>query len=443
MRNWPLAKRLLVATLLIVALVLPIGGAALYYSFAAAVTAAFDHRLRAVTNVLTASVRLTPDGYLSLTRSLGDPRFDQVFSGWYWQVADEDGVLLVSRSLWDEVLAPLPAGAEGAAATLPGPRAQPLRVVQETIQLPGVPQPLHLIVAGPTAEIEAETVRFQRLLILTLATLGILLMALLAAQIRWGLSPLRHLNKDLESVRRGKRPALEERLPPDLSGLAQSMNAVLERDRQLIERGRTAAGNLAHALKTPLAVMKTQVEQLGEPHRTIMHREIERIDLAVRHHLARSSAAGTVGMTTECDIDKALQPVVEGLQCLAARQGKALEHSAAAGLTARVDPQDLQEIVGNLLENAVRWAEQRVVLVTELQDGALYIQVDDDGPGMPPEQRTLALDRGVGLDSARSQTGLGLDIVRDVVELYGGRVQLGDAPAGGLRVEVSLPRPDA
>jgi signal transduction histidine kinase len=266
-----------------------------------------------------------------------------------------------------------------------------------------------------------------------------LLLGGLAVQIRWGLAPLRRLLANLEAVEAGEAERLDTRLPGELSDLAGAMNEVLERDRRLIERGRAAAGNLAHALKTPISVLHTVADRLPEAQREQVRQEVVRLDDAVRHHLARASAASGATLAGRIQIGEVIAPVVEGLARLAQRRSIALDRDIDPGLSVRMDPQDLQELVGNLLDNALRWAEGRVVLMVSEEAGGAVLQIEDDGPGMTADQREAALARGARLDERRSGSGLGLAIVEELVTLYGGRLALERARLGGLAVRVWLP----
>ena len=440
MKNWPLVARLLLASWLLVLLILPLAGVALSLAFQSAVNQAFDERLKAMLHVTSSAIRADLDGRLDLSRSLGDARFEQVFSGWYWQVSDAEGPLLSSRSLWDEALSPMPGGETGQviAGDAMGPREQPVRQVQRRLRLPDYPQPLQVVVAGPTTEVQAEVAGFRRLLLIALASLGGLLLALIAIQVRWGLAPLRRMREDLREVQSGRRESLDADLPADLRALAETMNRVLDRDRRLIERGRNAAGNLAHAIKTPLAVMRTQLANLPDRERERFGHELKRVDEAVRHHLARASAAGSAGFSGQIMIATALAPVLDGLGKMAERRGVKLEVRMDERLRVSLDPHDLQELAGNLLENAVRWANGLVRFTLEAGDGRIRLLVEDDGPGMSEAQRRAAMDRGKLVDSERSQSGLGMSIVRELVDLYAGEMQLGVSAEGGLSVRIEL-----
>ncbi|MBY5929402.1 GHKL domain-containing protein [Halomonas sp. DP8Y7-3] len=434
-----LARRLIVASLVLVLVIVPLVGAGLSYSFRESASASFDERLSSMHRVLLAALERDPvSGELIVTDSLGDSRFGQVFSGWYWQISDGQGLSRGSRSLWDQRLP-----TDGRAGThwrnIEGPRGQPLRLVERTLTLSHHPHPVVISLAVSRQELDTEVARFEWLLWLSLLALGTLLLAGLAAQIRWGLAPLRSLYADLAAVKAGQRERLDTQLPTELAELAATMNDVLDHDRRLIERGRATAGNLAHALKTPVSVLMTRVEKLPAAERDKMRQELERINAAVRHHLARASAAGSSALAAEVHVGQVLAPVLEGLTRLADRRGVRVSILLADELALRIDPNDLQELVGNLLENAIDWAASRVTLSIQRESRALCLCLDDDGPGMSEDERAAVLRRGVRLDEQRPGNGLGLAIVEELVELYGGELALEAAPLGGLRVTVKLP----
>ncbi|WP_251977257.1 sensor histidine kinase [Salinicola avicenniae] len=440
LRLAPLGARLLLASLILVMVLLPLAGFGLTWNFRQSATASFDSRLESQLNALLAGIQIDQVGRtLELNRSLGDARFERVYSGWYWQVSDGKDLALTSRSLWDQRL-PMPPHEDGVNVyTVTGPRDEPLRMIERDLRVPGNANDIHVALAGSTHELDSEVGRFERLLILSLASFAVLLLAGLALQMRWGLAPLRRMSANLREVEEGEAERLDTELPVELKELALAMNSVLERDRRLIERGRAAAGNLAHALKTPVSVLKTLSERFPEAQRQPIHTELSRIDDAVRHHLARASAAGGVAFSGRVEIAQAIEPVVKGLARLASRRGIVFEANIDPGAAARIDPQDLQELIGNLLENALRWASSRVSLTVDRVDPGVRLQVEDDGPGMTRAQSEAALARGVRLDARGAGSGLGLAIVEDLMALYGGRLRLERAEAGGLLAEVWLP----
>lgn len=435
----PIATRLRVSALLLVLLVLPVAGSVLAWNFREAVDKAFEQRLESLLNVVLASVRFDPasDSLVS-NRQLGDPRFEQVFSGWYWQVYGGNAYALTSRSLWDQRL-PVTDTRGKDVRIIAGPRDEMLMVVERDVTLPNMNTRLHVSVAADLDEIRTEVNQFKGLLLASLTVLGLLLLVLVELQIRWGLAPLRRLERSLEAVKQGRLNVLDTDLPAELARLSEAINTVLKRDQTLIERGRSTAGNLAHAMKTPVTVLMTQAEQLPPAQRAAMQFELRRLNEAIRHHLARASAAGPVTLGTAQGVKKILAPVIAAIAQLSRRRGLEFDHASVTDVLTRIEPQDFQELVGNLLENATQWAQTQLQLRIWSENDRLLLTIDDDGPGMSEQARKLALERGSRLDQARSGSGLGLAIVRELVALYDGDLQLADSPLGGLRVSVELP----
>ncbi|WP_138435279.1 ATP-binding protein [Marinobacter shengliensis] len=439
LRRWPISVRMLVSALVLVLLVLPLAGTLLAWNFREAVNASFNDRLDSLLNVLIAGIEYQPGSEPPLHNpQLGDPRFDRVYSGWYWQIQLGDDRVLTSRSLWDQRLSEARA-TNRRSREVTGPRGQTLRVLEQRVQLGSFSDPINVAVAADLSEVREEVSRFQALLTVSLATLGGLLLVMFGLQIRWGLAPLRRIERSLREVESGQRSALDTDLPEELAGMARTMNLVLERDQVLIERGRATAGNLAHALKTPLAVLHTQVETLPEAQRSSFQKELHRLNDAVRHHLARASTAGPPAFGPGLEVVDALAPVIQGLTMLAKRRGIRFEYRMGCLSPTRFEQQDLQELVGNLLENALNWAKQSATLDVVQGPDSLTIEVNDDGPGMSDEDCQRALERGGRLDEARSGSGLGLSIVKDLVQLYGGQLSLGRSDLGGLKVIAQFP----
>ena len=431
--------RLLLAVLLMVLLALPVAGWLLAHHYRTAAVNAFDERLEATLNVVIAGVTYDPlNQQLNYERALGDSRFDHVYSGWYWQITDEANRSVASRSLWDQRL-PVLESERVTARTLPGPRGQQLRVVERDIYLAPLETPLHVSVAARDDDLREDIQEFQQMLWMGLLGLGALLLGVLALQVRWGLAPLRRMNANLREVEQGRAEQLETRLPDELATLAKSMNAVLARDQRLIERGRHTAGNLAHALKTPISVMRLLAKQLPGESRDTWEAELSRIDSAVRHHLARASAAGEGVRFAPVALQGTLAPLITGLARLAQRRHITLRQTVDSGVRVHMDGQDLQEMVGNLLDNALRWGKSDVHIRLQAQSEMLLLVVSDDGPGMTPQECQAAVQRGRRLDEQRSGSGLGLAIVTDLVTLYHGQMRLQRAESGGLEVVIELP----
>jgi signal transduction histidine kinase len=459
---WSLRWRLLSATFVAIVAVAALAGAWLSALFRDEVARQFADTLRTQLDEVTARFELDAAGAPSVdAEALSDPRWRKPYSGLYWQV-DELGAsglrrgVLRSRSLWDAQLespADALAGGQTHVHALAGPDGAPLLAVERTVQIGvGAAPRWRLLVAADRRATVAAAAAFDRVLIASLAVLVLLLTAAAAAQTAVGLRPLRRLQQALADVHAGRAPHLGGRFPRELQPLVDDFNAVLERNAEIVERARTQAGDLAHALKTPLAALaqgaeaaRAQPQRLGELPVLVA----EQVLLARRQvdwQLSRARAAAARALP---GVHAEVAPVVAGLlrvlERVHAERGLRLEAAPVApGLAFAGEAQDLQEMLGNLLDNACKWARAAVRIGAERvpgPDGAprLRLRVDDDGPGIAVAQRERALARGGRLDESAPGSGLGLAIVHDRVRLYGGTMVLDDAPGGGLRVVLELP----
>jgi signal transduction histidine kinase len=440
--NLSTGSRLTLVAVVAVLALLPVAGWLIAQAFERSALTSFDRRLDAYASTLAGRTEVTLDGALQLPQAPHEPRFEQVFSGWYWQIRRGTTVIGTSRSLWDSSLS-YAANPEIASriVELPGPRDEPLRGLVLQLQLRGQADPLELIVALPLAEVEIEVSAFQRLLAFALGSLGVMLVIVFSLQIRWGLAPLRRMEQDLQRVRSGKASHIAPDLPRDLRQVATVMNEVLAQQAQLIERARSTAGNLAHALKTPLASLRLRIER-PQPDTAGLRADLAQVQRIVDHHLARAAAAGRAGGFRRTRLRDAIEPVIDAVSAMHRGRRIAVERHLASDVTVAVDAQDLQELIGNLLDNAVKWARSRVEVHALETPTGVRLAVDDDGPGIPPEARERVVARGTQLDQTAQGSGLGLAIVRDITALYGIRFTLADSAIGGLRATLEIPRAD-
>jgi signal transduction histidine kinase len=437
-----LRRRLTISALAGLLLALAAGALGLSLAFEAAVERGFDERLKTVLQTLVAETETAPDGSLGLRRPIGDPRFDQIYSGSYWQVSNAEGVLLRSRSLWDQEIPFDVAMPDG--STLfrdwTNPTGQLVRLAERDLTLPGRTEVLHFIVAGRTAEIDAEQRRFDQLLIVGVLGLTLLLGATIALQVRVGLRPVRDLLDDLDGVRRGQAKRVGEALPVELQPLAVAVNQLLDHDERAIARARDQAADLAHAIKTPLAVLRADLGMIDASRAAGMRERVDLIDGLVRRNLARAAPAGS---TTSSALGAPLRAAAVQILALMPRV-HAERHIGAVldvpdDLYVRLDRQDLDEVLGNLLDNAWKWAGHRVRVSAAPIGDRCRLVVEDDGPGLAPEDRERALGRHVRLDEQSPGHGLGLPIARDIVEAAQGSLELAPSGWGGLAVIVELP----
>ena len=420
---------------------LPLFGFALSRAFLASVESTFDSQLRSYLLFLAGRLESTPDAGVAFSREPGDDRFEQIQSGWYWQVSIADKVHRTSRSLWDETLS-APATDTGGATNLLGPRGESLRGASLKVELAGLAPPVHLLVTGPRDQIDREVQAFNWLLFRSLGLLGLILVIALVVQIRWGLAPLRAMTQDLRDVRSGVSPRLDVRLPADLSNVARAMNEVLDHQERLLQRGRSVAGNLAHALKTPLASMRMKLERSDVA--PSVRPDLAQVQRIVDHHLTLAAAAGRAsGHSWRSDVRESIQPVIAAIRSLHVDRNITLHAELPARVLVAVDAQDLQELVGNLLDNAAKWARSQVRLEIQASDDAVVMSIEDDGPGIAESERDQVQGRGLRLDEQQPGSGLGLAIVKDLAGLYSLDIVLGRATLGGLRAQLRFPRPPA
>jgi signal transduction histidine kinase len=436
-----LAFRLVASAAIWCAILLSVGGYALSSLFTDTVERNFDARLKVLLEGVVAGSDLAPDGTLTLRPQLGEPRFEQPLSGWYWQIDDGGDPLRRSASLWDQTLpvAPVTVGTS-VTRDVAGPQGEPLRLLTRAISLPGRDQPFIYAIAGDRREINAETQRFNWLLVLGLGTLLFGVVAMVLIQVRFGLEPLRRIRRGLAAIRIGQAKRLEGDYPEEIRPLADELNALLDHNEVVVERARTHVGNLAHGLKTPIAVLTNEASRSKGALATLTLRQTALMRQQVDHHLSRARAMATASVIgSRSDVAPVLSDLRRTLTRIYAGRALTIEVACPPELAFRGARQDLEEMLGNLLDNACKWAMSRVVATAEGVDERLLVRVEDDGPGLPPERRSEVMQRGRRLDERVPGSGLGLSIVVDIAELYGGALTLEQARLGGLCARLDLP----
>lgn len=444
-----LAFRLVMAATLWITLALAAGGLLISALFRVSVEENFDARLTVHLDSLLAVSELDPTGALGLARAPGEPRFELPYSGWYWQISDHQGApLLRSRSLWDQILdvpaAESDSGVQRGETT--GPVGEVLRVRFIDITLPDSPEnapPLRFAVAADKAALASELRPFNQALFWSLLALGIGLAVAVTVQVAIGLRPLRRIQVALADVRSGRADRMKGDWPDEVQPLITELDALLDHNDEVIGRARTHVGNLAHALKTPLAVLANEGTRKDGARTDAVFRQVAVMHRWIDHYLGRARTAATgavLGARTP------VAPVVEDLRRTLLRihldRAPDIASSVAEDADSAVfrgEKQDLEEMLGNLLDNACKWAGGRVDVAVSSRGRVLTVTIDDDGPGLPAERRAEAMGRGRRLDEAAPGSGLGLAIVADIARLYGGELRLDESPMGGLRAELTLP----
>ena len=434
----------------------------------------FEETLSELADTLLANTTIGRDGQVSVPVVEGpdketgkvppatiiDGRANRAYSGRYWQIAEpipgppggvSPGVrpLLRSRSLWDSDLKGPPDGLQALFETpgrpvfydTVGASGEPVRAAA-IMSLLGDGTERIFIVAQDRSLIDQDARRFAWLTVLSLGVLGAGLVAAVFFQVRVGLGPLFLLGREIGAVRKGKQQRLAHAYPQEIDPLARELNALLDGNQAVVERQRTHVGNLAHALKTPLSVMLTEAGAEENTLADVVRRQATIMRGQVDHHLRRARAAARAQSAGERTlVEDVIDEMAVMLERVFQEKGVEIDWRVEEGLCFRGERQDLQEMVGNVLENACKYGKSKVFAIAEPtgQPGKLRLLVEDDGPGLDEDQRGEVLKRGARLDETAPGSGLGLSIVDELARAYGGGVRLERADLGGLRVEIELP----
>lgn len=433
-----LRRRLWLAGLAAVLLTGAVSGLVLGAAYGRGLMEGFDRRLEDDLVSLARLVGADGDGSPRLRSQPLDERYARVYSGHYWRVAHAGGELR-SRSLWDAALATptAPPGAPARIVQVDGPRGQRLRGLLQAVSVPGVGAPVELLVASDAGPLHASIGRFRLVAAGIGAALSLALLALLASQVGYGLRPLRRLAGALEALRSGQRRRLDGAgLPAEVRPLAEEIDALLEQHERAVERARRAGDDLAHALKTPLAVLAAGAAGGATLPAAEVADQVARMQAAIERQLAAARVADLRQRTPVAEVAAALAAMLQQSGA-AGRVAIALE--VPGGLRFHGGRGELEDMLGNLMENACAWARGRVRVRGVLEGGRLAIEVRDDGPGIPDEELEAVLARGHRLDAMRPGSGLGLAIAATVAEAHGGGLALANLPGGGLCARLDLP----
>ena len=443
-----LRLRLLVAGLAAMLAALTLAGFALTLLFERHVERRAVAEAEAHLRTLITGASVSEAGKLLLASLPADPNFNDAYGGLYWQAQEGRSILARSRSLWDaELSLPNDELADGSVHVHPlsGPRKSSLLAVERSVLLTsgGQTRPYRLVVAVDRKEILQARNDFLRDLVVALGLLALALAGAFIAQIRVGLNPLKAVQQSLTRIRTGLQPRLPTDFPAEVTPLASEINTLLDERDAAIERARGRAADLAHGLKTPLTALNANVRRLRDVGQAQTADEIEALGAMMQRHVQRELARARLAGRTSRGQALALRPVIEGVAAAVARApfatGKAFDFDLDDNQTVEIDRADLEELLGNLIENATRHASAVVRIHAVAGPRSLMLEVADDGPGLNERDRQRLLQRGARLDLSGNGAGLGFSIVGDVVAVYGGTFTLGVADLGGLSARVTLP----
>ena len=439
-----LRRRMILIATAWITLLLAGGGFALDRVLTNAVTQNFDDQLDYLLTSMIVSAEIGPDGEVVFNRALGDQRFLEPYSGLYWQVSGRGQDPLdyfPSRSLWDRRLQ-VDLGHDDRdihiydSSEFPGER---LRIVERDLRLPGSDTRWKFQIAQARNMLDAQIGTLRRTLVRSFVALGLGLIAMAALQSWYGLKPLAKVRAAIADMRAGRSSRVEGAMPEEVAPMVEELNALVAHNDRQAEEARRHAGNLAHALKTPLTVIMNAAAAGQTDLAETVIREARTMRRQVDHHLARARAVGRRGSAHS---RAEIWPSIEAVERAVARlyPNVRLDVDGDKDLIAHIERQDLDEMLGNLVENAAKYGGGSVFVTARAESGFVEILIEDDGAGIPEADRHRIFDRGVRLDSGKPGTGLGLAIVRDVAEIYDGTVTLEESEdLGGLLVRLRLP----
>ena len=406
---------------------------------------AFDDRLNLLVETLIGGSKVDSSDGITVVTSIGDPRFFQPYSGWYWQINKGNKTLSRSRSMWDQVFTldkRLIGGRTQFIDSVGNNKEQVIEqknlyIVEREISFPGITEPITFILSGDTFEYKENIKNFDNTLSAILIFLGAGLMIAVFLQVRFGLLPLNKIKDALFKIRNGDKKKLEAKYPLEVQPLAIEINDLLEHNEKIVERARTHVGNLAHVLKTPLAVITNEIDKenkLLSNQIVLMRKHIDRY--LKKAHLEsvgkniKSKIAFLQFMNKMILIFQKLYPEKE-----IELQTEFKEFFIYGSL------EDMEELIGNLIENACKWGKEKVnISFQNCGNNQVKILIEDDGPGLNQEQKNKVFTRGFRVDEQTPGSGLGLNIVKDIVEIYKGEIWLEKSSSlEGLRVNIVLP----
>jgi signal transduction histidine kinase len=449
-----IARRMLIAAAVWSVVVLLVAGGSLQALYRAEIDRQLDvsinDTMRTLANAVDSDDRGEPK--VDPAKLPKDEKFAMALQGRYWAyliVDEQNKITLAKRSESFADARPQPPDKQMALARArpgvtvhvdaPGPNEQ-LRIGLQAVQLPARTLPVILYVGVDRTMADQATGRFAWTLVIALGLLAVGLIGGIVVLIRYGLRPLHEIEDKLHDVRAGRLDHLGGEYPRELTPLVKEIDTLISHNRKVVERARTHVGNLAHALKTPLAVLMNESRSGQDKMSELVRRQSEAMSSNISHYLKRAQAAAQAEVLgARSDVKDAVEGIARMLERLHRDKGLTVHVDADERSVFRGERGDLDELVGNLLENAAKWCKSRVrVKVSRLEDG-VEVCVDDDGPGLPAENRAKALQRGKRLDESEPGTGLGLSIVTELADIYGGRLYLEDSPMGGLRARLVLP----
>ena len=402
----------------------------------------YDEHVSMHLEELLEASEFSPDGTFQLAFSPSDPRYHDLGSGWYWEVKQSGTTLMRSESLGEKGLdmGSMRPTTDLVVHEVLGPFEEPLRVHVLMVELGAGIEPLVLLASAPMTGIEDDVLNYSNHVISSFLVLGVGLLLAVMLQVRMALQPLKAISTGISDIREGKASKLRENHLADVQPLVDELNNLLEHNAVLLKRARNRLGDLAHSVKNPLTVIKNEARNMEPEQKELIIQQTGEISRNVDHYLKRARTFGTEKVLgSRYEVRTAVEDMVYAMQRLYQDRELEYDFSRLGDCWFRGEGQDLEEMLGNLMDNASKWAKNKVIIHGRCGHDQIVLIVEDDGPGIPEEEIEEVMNRGHRLDESKPGHGQGLAIVKDIAELYGGALNLGNSDRGGLQAELVLP----
>lgn len=402
----------------------------------------YDQHVNMHMEELTGAAGFSPDGKFNLAFYPSDPRYQDLYSGWYWEVKQSGRTLARSPSLGDYslLLGDVKPTPKLSVNVIKGPQQQPLRAHVQEMKIDPNRPPLVFLATSPTLGIKEDVAEYSNHIVISFIILGIGLLLAVVLQVRVALKPLKAIGAQISDIRAGKSARLSEHQLVDVQPLVDELNNLLDHNAVLVKRARNQLGDLAHSVKNPLTVINNAARQMEPEQKELILSQTRDISRSVDHYLSRARTYGTEKVLgSRSSVRSVTEDLVFVMRRIYQERNLEFDLFLLQDCWFRGEVQDLEEMLGNLMDNACKWAKGRVLVECETQKGRLHIRVEDDGPGIEKAEYANVLRRGLKLDESKPGHGQGLAIVKDIAELYGGSLQLARGDLGGLQAVLDLP----
>lgn len=437
-----LSSRIIASSGMWVLTALIISALMLVYYYRDHVAQHYDAHVNMHLEELTSASGFNSEGAFSLKFLPSDPRYDILNSGWYWDVRQSGVSLAQSPSLGGYMfdISHIEPTSSKVVYEMRGPALNPLRMHILKREQAGDLEPLVFLTSAPTTDYTDDVVNYSDHVFFSFVLLGIGLLIPVVLQVRIAVKPLSAIGKEIAGIRDGKKFKLSRDYPTDVQPLVDELNNLLDHNIVLLKRARNQLGDFAHSVKNPLTVINNEAQNMQSPKRELILKQTNDISENINHCLSRARTFGAANILgARSEVRKAVEDLVFTMQRLNHDRNLEYDTSRLEDCTFRGEAQDLEEMLGNLIDNACKWARSRIEISCEIKDGRLLVTVADDGPGIPIEEIEKVKRRGYKLDESKPGHGQGLGIVDDITSLYGGSMSLTTSVLGGLHAELNLP----